>query len=92
MPKQVVYECPDPTMPDQLQIYSNSKPVRSIILFNITDLENSHQLPSPSPPPKLHYSTFWRSVARRIYYKHLEETKQSQLGTRLRLREVQGEF
>jgi hypothetical protein len=24
-------------------------------------------LPCPAPPPKLHYSTWWRSVARRIY-------------------------
>jgi hypothetical protein len=29
-----------------------------------------------SPPPKLHYSTFWRSATRRIYNKRLEEMKQ----------------
>jgi hypothetical protein len=25
------------------------------------------RLPSPAPPPKLHYSTWWRSITRRIY-------------------------
>ncbi len=30
----------------------------------------------PAPPPKLHYSTSWRSVTKRFYNKRLEEAKQ----------------
>ena len=25
-------------------------------------------LPNPAPPPKIHYSTWWRSIVRRIYW------------------------
>ena len=28
------------------------------------------RLPYPAPPPKLHYSTWWRSVSRRLYRAH----------------------
>ena len=40
----------------------------SIIVFYV----NSKTFPSPAPPPRLHYSTFWRSIARRIYNLHTE--------------------
>ena len=28
---------------------------------------------SPAPPPRLHYSTFWKSISRRIYDKFTDE-------------------
>ena len=37
--------------------------------FNFID----RQLPLHAPPPRLHYSTFWRSVSKRVYSKHTEE-------------------
>jgi hypothetical protein len=30
-------------------------------------------LPSPAPPPKLHYTTFWKSLTRRAYYKRKQD-------------------
>ena len=33
--------------------------------------------PCPSPPPKRHYTTLWRLVAKKIYCKRHEELKQS---------------
>ena len=44
--------------------------------FSIYDPEASRRLPSPAPPPKLHYATFWRAVTRRICHKRLMEAKQ----------------
>jgi hypothetical protein len=43
--------------------------VSQIIRFEIFDFRHQYKLPDPAPPPKLHYSTFWRSVTRRIYHK-----------------------
>ena len=56
----------------------DSKPVHAIIFFQISNLEKINQIPSSAPPPKLHYTTFWRSVARRIYNRRFEETRQNQ--------------
>ena len=39
--------------------------------------QSETRLPSPAPPPKSHYSTFWRSVGKRIYILHMEEIMQS---------------
>ncbi len=50
----------------------------SYVYFDVSfyDPESSRRLPNPAPPPKLHYSTFWRSVTRRIYQKRAREAKQ----------------
>jgi hypothetical protein len=65
----------------QNQTYINPKPIHSIIYFELSGLENAHQVPSSAPPPKLHYSTFWRSMTRRVYFKTFYETRQGQLDT-----------
>jgi hypothetical protein len=44
--------------------------------LSMYDPESSRRLPNPAPPPKLHYSTFWRSVTRRIYQKRAREAMQ----------------
>ncbi len=55
-----------------------TKPASSAVYFyfNIRDHEPSRCLPHPAPPPKLHYSTFWRGVTRRIFRKRLTECMQ----------------
>ncbi len=35
--------------------------------FNLMEHLRLPALPYPAPPPKLHYSTWWRSVTRRLY-------------------------
>ena len=37
------------------------------------EFEPLRRLPNPAPPPKLHFSTFWRSVAKKIFHKRAEE-------------------
>jgi hypothetical protein len=44
--------------------------------FSMYDPEQSRRLPNPAPPPKLHYATFWRSVTRRMVYKHSLDARQ----------------
>ena len=46
----------------------------SITVFRI-EYEPARFLPNPAPPPRLHYSTFWRSVAKRIYRMRSDEIK-----------------
>lgn len=45
------------------QIYHNQQTTR----FVIAEPSRVIKMPFPAPPPKLHYSTFWRSVTRRLY-------------------------
>jgi hypothetical protein len=75
---QVLKDCTWHSMSWQLQNQNsiNSKPIHSIIFFNISSIECANHLIGPANPPKLHYTTFWRSVARRMYSKHMEATKQ----------------
>jgi hypothetical protein len=40
-----------------------------MIRFEIFDLHHQDKLSDPVQPPKLHYTTFWRKVTRRIYHK-----------------------
>jgi hypothetical protein len=49
----------------------------TIIDISMYDPEQNRRLPCPAPPPKLHYTTFWKSVTKRIYYKRNEELQQS---------------
>ena len=35
--------------------------------FIFIDHSRLLELPHPAPPPKLHYSTWWKSVTRRVY-------------------------
>ena len=44
----------------------------SITVFRI-EYDPAKLLPQPAPPPKLHYSTFWRTIARKIYDRRAEE-------------------
>ena len=37
------------------------------------DCEFESRLPTPAPPPRRHYTTFWRSVSRRICDKETDE-------------------
>ena len=46
-----------------------------IQLFSIA--QSDRYLPVNSPPPKLHYSTFWRSLSRRIYHKRQQERRKA---------------
>ena len=48
----------------------------STTVFVCFDPEPSRRLPCPAPPPKLHYSTFWRGLTRRIYHKRSKEAMQ----------------
>ena len=45
-----------------------------IQLFSIA---SDRHLPVNPPPPKLHYSTFWRSLSRRIYHKRQQERRKA---------------
>jgi hypothetical protein len=40
-----------------------------MIRFEIFDLHHRNKLSDPVQPPKLHYTTFWRKVTRRIYHR-----------------------
>jgi hypothetical protein len=40
---------------------------QQVTYFIILDPSRLLELPHPAPPPKLHYSTWWRSITRRIY-------------------------
>ncbi len=53
---------------------SNWRP--TVIYFHTENFDSTSTLPRPAPPPKQHYSTFWRSVTRRIYRKESEVLKQ----------------
>jgi hypothetical protein len=46
----------------------------SIVRFNLGAM-SSHSVPANAPPPRLHYTTFWRSLTRRVYCKQMNETK-----------------
>ena len=48
----------------------------STVTVTYFHMEPACTLPSPAPPPKLHYSTFWRSVTRRIYQQNKQALKQ----------------
>ena len=48
----------------------------SSTVFVYFDPEPSRRLPCPAPPPKLHYSTFWRGLTKRIHYKRSKEAMQ----------------
>jgi hypothetical protein len=40
---------------------------QQVTKFIIAEPSRMLRLPCPAPPPKLHYSTWWRSVTRRMY-------------------------
>ncbi len=40
---------------------------QQVIQFILVEPSKLLGLPCPAPPPKLHYSTRWRSIARRMY-------------------------
>ena len=52
--------------------WKESHPQSDVTLFYI-QYDPERLLQTPAPPPKLHYSTFWRSIGRKIYYKRNEE-------------------
>ena len=41
-----------------------------IFVFQFVLHSSEYRLRSDAPPPKLHYSTFWRSITRRMYNQH----------------------
>ena len=41
-----------------------------LIVRFVLESPTEYRLRPNAPPPKLHFSTFWRSVSRRIYNKH----------------------
>jgi hypothetical protein len=48
----------------------------SIVRFNLgANLIRGNSVPANAPPPRLHYTTFWRSLTRRVYCKQMNETK-----------------
>ncbi len=56
---------------------------RHVFVLNVGSLDSATcKGLRPFPPPKLHYSTFWRSLTRRAYCKNLEESKHFARDTR----------
>ena len=49
--------------------------VRIIIISFPSDL--GYGLPDNAPPPRLHYTTFWKSITRKTYRKHKLDMKSS---------------
>ena len=45
----------------------NGRHSQHVTQFIILEPSRLLGLPNPAPPPKLHYSTWWRSITRRIY-------------------------
>ena len=48
-------------------------PGLEVFVIQMLHHERSEYLPSPAPPPKLHYTTFWKSLTRRAYHKRQQE-------------------
>ena len=65
--------------PDMLswpcKLYESKAHGPSVIVFNLGKQEPAASGSCPPPPPRLHYSTFWRSVARRVYHEGMEKLK-----------------
>jgi hypothetical protein len=64
----------------------SSKSCPTVIIFNTQNFGPFRCLPCPAPPPKLHFSTFWRSLTRRLYFKRVAEMKQAARDSRTSLR------
>ena len=60
----------------------------STTVFRI-EYDPSKPLPIPAPPPRRHYSVFWRSIAQRIFHKRAEETIMSARALSPKLRVLQ---
>ena len=67
------------TQPDILswpcKLFESKAHGPSVIVFNLGKQEPAFSRSCPPPPPRLHYSTFWRSVARRVYHEGMEKLK-----------------
>ena len=46
-----------------------------VVMFELRSSLENERLPPNPPPPKLHYSTFWRSLTRKFFWKRHEEMK-----------------
>ena len=60
----------------------------STTVFRI-EYDPSRPLPIPAPPPRRHYSVFWRSIAQRIFHKRAEEAIMSARALSPKLRVLQ---
>ena len=51
----------------------------TVTYFHMESLEPACTSPCPlhnPPPPKLHYSTFWKSVTKKVYKQKMQESRQ----------------
>jgi hypothetical protein len=57
------------------QLKKDSTAVDQVIVIDFASFEphQQYRLPIPAPPPRLHFTTFWRSLTRRMYAKHHDE-------------------
>jgi hypothetical protein len=58
------------------------------VVFNLSmyDPDQTRRLTCPAPPPKIHFSTLWKSVTKRLWCKHSDHIKIEAKEAGLRLR------
>ena len=64
------------SMQEQNQVCMEERHLQSteITIFHIDyDPDRERRLPNPAPPPKLHYTTFWRSIGKRAYHQNQDK-------------------
>ena len=82
VPMELDIECKQPQAPvapaaptGNIRGMSDPKECFDVFRFNIEPVRLMSP-PYPAPPPRLHYTTWWRSMARKIYAKQILSIKQ----------------